>query len=88
MLPIHYRGRNCYSFKQLDTAAGAAKGTAFRAFKRLLPELAEGEDYLYLDAEVERETLANLRAQGAIYHSSHHVVLLTERGRQRLIAAL
>jgi hypothetical protein len=84
MQPIVYRGVACYSFKQLDQAAGAAKGTTFRTFKQMAGAMVEEVDYFYLDAERERQTIEALRAAGSIYRSSHHLVLLTDSGRQKL----
>ncbi len=37
------------SLRELDAEQGLAKGTAFRAFKRLLPDLAEERDFVVLD---------------------------------------
>jgi len=82
--PIIYRGVPCYSFRQLDEDARAAKGTAFRAFKRSEPELTEGVDYFYLDAEQGRELIERLRESGLIYRSTWNLVLVTGSGRRRL----
>lgn len=82
--PIIYQGKPCLSFMQLDRRAGAVKGTAFRAFKRVRDDLVEGVDFFYLDAERGREFIEDLRARGLIYPSTWNLVLLAESGWRRL----
>lgn len=72
------------SFKELDTRWGAPEGTAFRTFKRALPELRENLDFMRLDAIQNRDQIQRLRLAGRIYTSSVHVVLLSETGLHKL----
>lgn len=78
--PFEFRGRRVTSFKGLDRALGAPKGTAFRTFKRSLAVLAEDEDFLRLDAAADGADIEALKAAGRVYQASVHVVLLTESG--------
>lgn len=82
--PIVYRDTPCFSFKQIDDELQAPKGTAFKLFKRGLETLIEGVDYFCLDADSDACFIEPLRERGAIYRSTRHLVLLTERGRQRI----
>ncbi|MEE4380180.1 MAG: hypothetical protein V2J55_22050 [Candidatus Competibacteraceae bacterium] len=72
------------SFKEIDTLHQRPKGTAFRAFKRLIEQLREGEHYHYLAADSHRAEIEALRQQGRIYPSTINVVLMTEVGYQLL----
>ena len=72
------------SFKELDSRWAANKGSAFRAFKRALPRLQEGRDFLRLDAVADREAIQRLRSAGRVYSGSVHVVLLSDSGLQKL----
>lgn len=76
------------SLRELDEAAGAAKGSAFRVFKRLSCELQEGADYRLLHHEIDRAELEDLRRLGRIYRSSVNVVLLSAKAAQRIATAL
>lgn len=67
------------TFCELDRAAGATKGTAFRCFKRLLPTFEEGVDYVVLHHERDGERVASLRRQGRVYANSLNVVVLGPR---------
>lgn len=82
---IVYQGVPCYSFRQLDAHAGAAKGHTFRAFKRRRKGLVEGQDYFYLAAEQEAELIESLRGQDLIYRSSRHLVLITDAGLEKIL---
>lgn len=64
------------TFRELDERLGAVKGTAFRAFKRLLGEFQEGTDFVQLDAMADGKQIAELRRSGRIYPTSVNVVLL------------
>jgi len=64
------------TFRELDQRLGTVKGTAFRAFKRLLGELREGSDFLRLDAVADADQIAELHKLARIYPSSVNVVLL------------
>ena len=60
------------------------KGSAFRAFKRALPQLQESRDFIRLDAARDQVEIEKLRATGRIYSSSVHVVLLSDTGLNKL----
>lgn len=66
---------NCVTFREIDAALSLPKGSAFRAFKRLV--LKEGTDYIVMDANCDQSIISELRAQGRIYRSSVNVVLLS-----------
>ncbi len=70
-----------HTFRDIDTALGAAKGTAFRAFKQLRPELVEGRDFSVLRADTHGRRIESLRRNGRIYASSVNVVLLSASTR-------
>lgn len=72
------------SFRDLDQLWAAPKGTAFRAFKRVLPSLVEHQDFIRLDAKHDHTEIENLRVAGRIYTGSVHVVLLSAIGVSRL----
>lgn len=72
------------SFKELDSAWAMPKGSAFRAFKRALPQLQASRDFIRLDAVHDRDEVQRLRAAGRIYASSVHVVLLSATGLSKL----
>jgi hypothetical protein len=76
------------TLRQIDEALGHSKGTAFRAFKQLLPELVEGRDFRLLDAEKDRRLIDTLRAEQRIYRSSRNVVLLTSSIADRIVTRL
>ncbi len=81
--PIHYRGNTLLSLRQIDRLNQVAKGTAFRAFKRVRDNLTEGVDFFVLDPAApanddELRVLSDLREQIAIYPTSRVVVLITE----------
>jgi hypothetical protein len=65
-----------HSFRELDEASGLAKGSTFRAFKHVEPQLVEQIDYRVLRAQEQRELIEILRANQRIYTSSVNVVLL------------
>lgn len=60
------------------------KGSAFRAFKRVLPQLQESRDFIRLDAVQNRDEIQRLRTAGRIYVGSVHVVLLSASGVRKL----
>ncbi|RFA31191.1 hypothetical protein CAI21_00625 [Alkalilimnicola ehrlichii] len=82
--PFVYRGCEVMSFKQLDLLNEAPKGSAFRAFKRRLPELIEDEHYFYLDPVRDADALGRLRERGLLYLGSPHAVLITRSGYRLL----
>ena len=64
------------SLRELDTELGLDKGSSFRAFKRLLPRLLEGRDFVVLDHQNHSAEAAKLHAAGRLYRSSMNPVLL------------
>lgn len=76
------------SLRELDETAGQPKGSAFRAFKRLLPELSEDRDFIVLDHQTQAALAASLHAQERLYRSSVHPVLLAPSAAARLLELL
>ena len=80
MSPAEPHGSDDYSgwlsLRELDTELGLNKGSSFRAFKRLLPELVEGRDFVVLDHRNHAALAAKLHAAGRLYRSSVNPVLL------------
>lgn len=85
--PFAYRGCEVLTLRQIDRMNGVAKGTAFRAFKRVRGELVEDRDYFVLDAAGSDPLLAQLQAAEAVYASSQVVVLLTPDAYARMQGA-
>lgn len=83
---IRFSANDTLSFRQIDERNGVPKGTTFRIFKRRRHLLVEGEDYFYLAAEADGETIGRLREEGRIYPATVHLVLITARGYQKLSA--
>lgn len=83
----HFRG-DWLSLREIDNAAGAAKGAAFRAFKVLEGTFDEGRDYAVLHADRDREAISQLRVRERIYASSINVLLLSPDAAARVAAAL
>ncbi|HEX4895529.1 MAG TPA: hypothetical protein VFV11_04285 [Solimonas sp.] len=75
------------TLRELDLRLGAAKGTAFRAFRRLESRYAEGSDYVLLDASHSPELLAALRAADRLYRSSPRPLLLSPALADAVLAA-
>ena len=65
------------TLRELDEAAGAPKGTAFRAFKRLGASLEDGRDFRLLDASADAAQIAALGARA--YASSRNVLVFSPR---------
>lgn len=82
----HYA--NAWTLKEIDQSRGAPKGTAFRAFKRLKSHFVEGDDFFYLSASQDAETIESLRRSRRIYASSIHVVLFPEASYQAIVQYL
>jgi hypothetical protein len=76
------------SLRELDQELGLDKGASFRAFKRLLPRLAEEQDFVVLDHQRHAATAAALHAAGRLYRSSVNPVLLAPRAAALLREAL
>lgn len=73
---------------ELDRIGGLAKGSAFRAFKRLEAELLEGKDFTLLTAASDAAGIKKLKAEGRVYASSIIVVLLAPDAAQKILAAM
>lgn len=72
------------SMRELDEATGLAKGSAFRAFKALAGDLAEGTDYVVLDHRTAEGLAASMTVQGRLYRSSIAPVLLSATSAARV----
>ena len=77
-----------FSLRELDTELGLDKGSSFRAFKRLLPRLEEGRDFVVLDHQHHSAAAAQLHAAGRLYRSSVNPVLLAPRAAALLRRSL
>ncbi len=66
-----------FSLKELDAHLQQAKGTAFKLFKRHLPVLREGHDFIVLFGDEHAETINELKQQKRIYRQSRNVVMLS-----------
>jgi len=82
--PIDYQGVETLSLRQLDELNAAPKGSSFRAFKRALPTLREGEHFFHLPADEHKVWIEALKVSGQIYATTVHLVLLTRSGCERL----
>ena len=76
------------SLREIDSAQAREKGAAFRAFKRLLPELNEGRDFVALDHRSQSALAARLHAAGRIYRGTVNPLLLSPAAAVRVAAAL
>lgn len=76
------------SLRELDLAAGLPKGSAFRAFKARLGSLQEGVDFIVLDHRIHAALASALHAQGRLYRSSVHPVLLAPAAAEAVAGAL
>lgn len=76
------------TMQDVDQRAGRPKGSAFRAFKKLLPELREGPDFAVLDHNRHDAYGARLYAEGRIYRSSVSPVLMSPATAQRVLRQL
>lgn len=72
------------TLRELDTACGQPKGSAFRRFKHLLPLLSEGRDYRIIDAETEPGTAERLQRTGRVYVHSIKLILLSPVAAARI----
>ncbi|MBL6751588.1 MAG: hypothetical protein ISP90_13765 [Nevskia sp.] len=75
------------TLREIDAAQALPKGSAFRAFKRLLPELSEGPDFIVAGPPPYAALRAALAAAGRIYRGSVHPVLLSPAAAARLRVA-
>lgn len=79
---------NWVSLREIDAGLGLQKGAAFRAFKRLLPRLAEQRDFVVLDHRRHAATAAKLHAAGRLYRGSVNPLLLSPAAAALLRQAL
>lgn len=66
------------TLREIDAAAGTAKGTAFRRFREIEAQLQFGHDYRVLHHADDREAISALRNGARIYAGSVNVVLIRE----------
>lgn len=85
--PFEFDGRPVMSFQGLDRALDQPKGSAFRAFKACRASLMEDRDFVRLDATDDGPVIERLKAQGRVYQTSVHVVLLTASGFDKVYGA-
>lgn len=76
------------SLRELDERAGCAKGSAFRAFKRIAGEFREGTDFRVLDRERDAQAVAPLLEGNRAYRSSHSIVLVGPAMAGRILEIL
>lgn len=76
------------TLRELDTALARPKGSSFRAFKQLLPELQEHRDFRVLNPREHPQALAQLRRQGRLYPGSVNAILLAPATAERLRTVL
>jgi hypothetical protein len=79
---------NWSSLREIDEANSTRKGSAFRAFKHLLPALIEGVDFILLDHRSNDGLAARWHAADRLYRSSIHPVLVSPQTAKRVVAAL
>lgn len=65
------------SLRELDQHNQVPKGTSFRAFKRIEPQLSEGIDFVLIDPNSQKGQA--LLANGKAYPSSRVIILVTEQ---------
>lgn len=65
------------SLREIDRHNQVAKGTSFRAFKRVEPRLTEGVDFVLVDPNSPKGQA--LLANGKAYPSSRVIILVTEK---------
>lgn len=87
-----HRGTGDYSgwqtMRELDAAATAVKGTAFRAFKQVVGDLTEGQDFIVLDHQTHANLAAALHAAERLYRNSVSPVLLAPSAAYRVREAM
>lgn len=71
------------TLRELDEAAGLAKGSAFRAFKRLA--LQEGRDFRQLDPVRDETEIVALRGGNRVYLGTVAPVLLQPGAASRVL---
>lgn len=70
-------GADWITLRELDEAETAAKGSAFRAFRRIESAWTETRDFRVLDHENDRAAIDALRASRRIYTSTVNLLLLS-----------
>lgn len=80
--PFRYGRVEVFTLRQIDRCDGNVKGTAFRAFKRCLPELAEGRDFFVepmagVSDPCTTALIERMHAADALYPSSRVAILVT-----------
>ena len=76
------------TLREIDQQRQQSKGTAFRQFKALAPQLREARDYLVLNPEQHRDSIEQLRSAQRIYAGSVHAILLSPELAECLRQAL
>ena len=89
--PFSYRGIPILTLRQIDELNGVPKGSAFRAFKQVEPELAEGQDFFVINIHAPADDYAQALIQqlsdtGALYASSQIALLISRKAYARLQA--
>lgn len=79
---------NWLTLRELDQQVGLPKGSAFRCFKRNIPTLTEGRDFVVLDHQQASGLAARLHAANRLYRNSIHPVLLAPAAATRLLEQL
>ena len=87
--PFEYRGASVLGLRQIDRMNGVAKGTAFRAFKRVRHELREDRDFFVVDIGEPGDTasaqlLRAMQEAAALYPASRVAVLITAEAYARM----
>ncbi|MDA3921641.1 MAG: hypothetical protein PF501_13315 [Salinisphaera sp.] len=79
------KAEKTWSLKEIDSARGDSKGTAFLAFKELKDSFDEGRDFYYLNSAHDGREIEKLRAAGRIYETTVNAILLTEAGYSSIV---
>ncbi|MDB5970717.1 MAG: hypothetical protein JWQ90_3167 [Hydrocarboniphaga sp.] len=69
--------KNWITLREVDEAEHAAKGTAFRAFRRIEAHWSEPQDFRVLHHDDDRAIIDSLRAKQRIYSSTVNLLLLS-----------
>lgn len=80
--------RDWWTLREIDTAAGTVKGTAFRRFRGLEAQLQAERDYRVLHHRDDREAIAALRTEQRIHMGSVNVVLISAAVAARILGDL
>ncbi len=82
--PIVYQACATLSLRQIDQWNGVPKGTAFRLFKARKEQMVEGHDFFHIREGANPALTEGLRADGRIYPTTVHVLLLTGSAYARM----